>query len=61
MSDAHIRALRDTARRTRARLANYRARDAEGAGPAANRHADLERAAARAAASLAAAETRRRG
>jgi hypothetical protein len=60
MSDEHVRALRDTARRTRGRLADYRPRAAEGAGPAANRRAHLERSAARAAASLAAAESRRR-
>jgi hypothetical protein len=58
MSDKHIRVLRDDARRTRGRLADHSARAPEGAGPAAQRRADLERAARRAAARLAAAEAR---
>jgi hypothetical protein len=57
---SHIRALRDSARRTRGRLVDYVPRGREGAGPAGERRADLERAAKRAAARLARAEARRR-
>lgn len=59
MSDKHIRRLRDDARRSRARLADHAARGPEGAEPAAQRRADLERASRSAAARLAAAEARR--
>jgi hypothetical protein len=62
MTETPIRALREAARRSRGRLADYSPRRPEGARPAANRHADLDRTARRAAARLAAAEaTRRRG
>ena len=60
MSERHIRALRDDARRTRGRLADYSIRGPEGAEPAAHRRAELERSARRAAARLASAEARRR-
>jgi hypothetical protein len=62
VSDKHIRALRETARRTRGRLADYSPRRPEGVRPAAHRRADLDRSARHAAARLAAAEAgRRRG
>jgi hypothetical protein len=60
VSERHIRALRDDARRTRARLADYSIRGPEGHKPAAHRRAELERSARRAAARLASAEARRR-
>ena len=60
MSERHIRALRDDARRGRAQLADYTIRGSEGEEPAAHRRADLERSARRAAARLASAEARRR-
>lgn len=60
MTERHIRVLRDAARRTRGRLADYAPRRAEGQLPAAHRRAGLERSMQRAAARLAAAEARRR-
>jgi hypothetical protein len=60
VSDAHVRSLREAARRSRERLAGYVRRDVEAAGPAAQRRADLAHSAAHAAARLAAAEARRR-
>lgn len=60
MSDKHIRALREAARRARGRLAEHSVGGSEGEGPAAHRRADLERSARRAAARLASAEARRR-
>jgi hypothetical protein len=60
VSEKHIRALRHAARRARGKVIGYAPRAPEGAGPAANRRADLKRSAARAAARLAAAEARRR-
>ena len=59
MSDRHIRALRDAARRARGRLADHTRNDAEST-QAGQRGVDLERASRRAAARLAAAEGRRR-
>jgi hypothetical protein len=62
VSEKHIRALREAARRSRGRLADYKPRRPEGTLPAAHRRADLDRTARRAAARLAAAEAgRRRG
>jgi hypothetical protein len=55
-----MRALRDSSRRSRERLAGYVRRDLEGADPGAQRRIDLAHSAARAAARLAAAEARRR-
>jgi hypothetical protein len=60
MTEGHIRRLRETARRSRGRLAEYSPRPPEGARPAAHRRADLKRSAQHAAARLAAAEARRR-
>ena len=60
MSVRHIRAIRDDARRSRARLADYSIRGAEGEESAAHRRAKLEQSARRAAARLASAEARRR-
>jgi hypothetical protein len=61
VSEKHIRALRDDARRSRARLADYSIRGPEGGEPAAHRRAALERSARRTAARLALAEARRTG
>jgi hypothetical protein len=59
VTEQRIRALREGARRSRGRLAEYSPRRLEGAGPAANRRASLERSSRRAAAQLAAAVARR--
>jgi hypothetical protein len=62
VSEKHIRALREAARHSRGRLADYSPRRPEGARPAAHRRADLNRTARRSAARLAAAEAdHRRG
>jgi hypothetical protein len=62
VSEKHVRALRETARQARGRLAGHTPRGREGVGVAAHRREDLERTARRAAARLAAAEARlRRG
>lgn len=60
MSDKHIRALREAARRARGRLAEQSLGGSVGEGPAAYRRADLERSARRAAVRLASAGARRR-
>jgi hypothetical protein len=60
VSDRHVRALREAARRSRGRLADFAPRRPEGDGPAASRRAGLERTVQRAAARLAAAEAGRR-
>jgi hypothetical protein len=60
VSDKHVRALRETSRRTRGRLAGYAPRGGEGQRTAAHRRDDLARTARRAAARLAAAEARLR-
>jgi hypothetical protein len=60
VSERHVRALRDDARRARVRLAEYSIRGREGDESAAHRRADLEHSARRAAARLASAEARRR-
>jgi len=62
VSEEHVRALRETADRSRGRLAGYERRGGEAKGPAAHRRDGLERTARHAAARLAAAEARlRRG
>ena len=55
-----MRSLRESARRSREQLAGWARRGPEGAGPAAQRRADLAHSAANAAVRLAAAEARRR-
>ena len=53
MSEKHIRALRDDARRARGRLAEYSNGRLDGEKPAADRRAALERSARQPAARLA--------
>jgi hypothetical protein len=62
VTEKHVRALREAARKTRGRLAAHTPRGRESVGVAAHRRADLDRAARSAAARLAAVEARlRRG